>query len=296
MENRITVFVPTYNRAHLLDALFTSFAKQEYKNFTVLIIDDGSLDNTKEVVKQWRDKKIFDIQYVYQENGGKHAAYNRAIEEAKTELFVEMDSDDLMLPHALQTIIHYWDTKANKDEIGNLQFLCQYKDGRLIGTKFVKEVSNNYQIRKVDRVKGDKITVYHTPKLKEFSFPTDIKGEFVIMSILHNRVSSKYKVLCVNEIIAIKDYLEGGITSTLKKKIKPRHQSFAVLNNEYNYFNLTLDKRFFYNSKYVKNALLAKKSVSEIWKNAINRKPIFVLSFLHGYITYWIKKIKNKNM
>lgn len=291
MENRITVFVPTYNRAHLLDALFNSFVEQDYKQFEVLIIDDGSSDNTKEVVEQWKQKELFDIRYVYQENGGKHAAYNRAIEEVATELFVEMDSDDYFLPTALSKIIKAWDG-CDKEVIGNIQFLCQYEDGELIGGKFVKEVSNNYEIRRVDKVRGDKIMAYDAAKLKEFSFPKDIKGEFIIMSILHNRVSSKYKVLCVNEVIAVKDYLDGGITSSLKKKTKPRVQSFAVLYNEYNYFKLGLDKKFFYNSKYIKNALLANKSVGEIFKNAINRKPIFVLSFVHGYLTYLVKKSK----
>lgn len=291
MENRITVFVPTYNRAHLLGALFDSFVKQDYKQFEILVIDDGSSDNTKEVVQEWKQKDLFKIRYVYQENGGKHAAYNRAIKEVETELFIEMDSDDYFLSNAFSSVIKVWDS-CDKDVIGNIQFLAQYEDGKLIGGKFPKEISNNYEIRRVDKVRGDKIMVYDAAKLKEFGFPTDIQGEFIIMSILHNRVSSKYNVLCVNEIIAVKDYLDGGITSNLKKKTKPRVQSFAVLYNEYNFFKLSIDKRFIYNSKYVKNALLAKKSIGEVFKNAINRKPIFVLSFVHGYLTYTVKKIK----
>lgn len=291
MENRITVFVPTYNRAHLLGALFESFVQQNYKQFEVLIIDDGSSDNTKDVIEEWKQKDLFKIRYVYQENGGKHAAYNRAIEEVATELFIEMDSDDYFLPNAFGEVIKAWDG-CDKEAIGNIQFLCQYEDGKLIGDKFVKELSNNYEIRRIDKVRGDKIMVYDTAKLKEFCFPKDIKGEFIIMSILHNRVSSKYKVLCVNEIIAVKDYLDGGITSSLRKKAKPRVQSFAVLYNEYNYFGLSIKKYFFYNSKYVKNALLANKSVTSIYKDAIHRKSIFVLSFAHGCLTYLVKKIK----
>jgi len=291
MENRITVFVPSYNRADYLPILFKSLAIQDYKQFKVLLIDDGSTDNTKEVVKEWKNKEQFDIRYIYQENGGKHNAYNRAIEEVDTELFVEIDSDDYFLPTALSEIIKAWDGCA-KETIGNIQFLCRYEDGQLIGGEFVKEISNNFEIRRIDKVRGDKIMAYDASKLKEFSFPKDIKGEFVMESILHNRVSSKYKVKCVNEVIAVKDYLEGGITSSLKKETKPRVQSFAVLYNEYNYFKLTLGKYLFYNSKYVKNSLLAKKSIKEIFKNAINRKAIFIISFVHGYLAYLAKRIK----
>lgn len=291
MENRITIFVPTYNRAHLLPTLLESLKSQDYKLFEVLIIDDGSSDSTKDLVGEWIQKELFTINYVYQENAGKHNAYNKAIKLATTELFIEIDSDDYFLPNALSEVIKSWDS-YDDDSIGALQYLCQYEDGKLIGTKFVKEISNNFEIRKIDKVKGDKGLVFETSKLQEFSFPTDIQGEYIIMSILYNRVASKYKTICLNKVLVVKDYLEGGITSNLKKKINPRCQSFAVQYNEINHFDLDLGRYFFYNSKYVKNSLLANKKVGDIWKNAINRKPIFVLSLVHGYITYWFKKIK----
>lgn len=291
MENRITVFVPTYNRAKLLPKLLSSLNEQDYKQFELLVVDDGSTDNTKELIEQWILKNAFKINYVYQENSGKHAAYNRGIEEVATELFIEIDSDDYFLPNALSSVVKAWDNRKD-NQIGSLQYLCQYEDGKLIGDRFVKSVSDNYEIRKVDKIRGDKGMVYESSKLKEFSLPKDIKGENIIISILHNRVSSKYKVLCLNEILVVKDYLEGGITSNLRKKTKPRCQSFAVHYNEFNYFDITLGKYIHYNSKYVKNALMANKTIKEIFNNAINRKGIFVLSFAHGYLAYLAKRIK----
>ncbi|MDO6802843.1 glycosyltransferase family 2 protein [Wenyingzhuangia sp. 1_MG-2023] len=291
MENRITVFVPTYNRAKLLPTLLNSLATQDFKQFELLVIDDGSTDDTKTLIDEWILKDKFKINYVYQENAGKHDAYNRGIKEVNTELFVEIDSDDYFLPNALSSVIKAWDNNKN-EEVGSLQYLCQYEDGRLIGDRFVKTISNNYEIRKVDKIRGDKGMVYESSRLKEFSLPEDIKGENIIISILHNRVSSKYKVLCLNEILVVKDYLEGGITSNLRKKTKPRCQSFAVQYNEFNYFDISLVKYIHYNSKYVKNALMAKKTIKEIFNNAINRKGIFVLSFVHGYLAYLAKRIK----
>ena len=85
----ITVFTPTYNRAGLLGRCYESMKRQTNKDFIWMIIDDGSIDNTKEVVENWiKNEKTFKIQYYYKENGGLHTAYNEAIEHIETELCV----------------------------------------------------------------------------------------------------------------------------------------------------------------------------------------------------------------
>src|SRR5574344_558610 len=98
---KYTLFTPTYNRAHLLPALYQSMEMQVFKDFEWLIIDDGSVDNTEEVVRELALKATFTIRYIKQENGGKHSAFNRAIEEASSEWFVCIDSDDPLTPDAL---------------------------------------------------------------------------------------------------------------------------------------------------------------------------------------------------
>ncbi|MDO6737540.1 glycosyltransferase family A protein [Wenyingzhuangia sp. 2_MG-2023] len=291
MENRITVFVPTYNRAKLLPKLLSSLNEQDYKQFELLVVDDGSTDNTKELIEQWILKNAFKINYVYQENSGKHVAYNKAISRVCTELFLELDSDDYLTDDALSTIIYTWDTKCNKDRIANIQYLCKYKDDRIIGTKFPKTISNNYEIRQVDKVKGDKGIVYVSARLKEFTLPY-FKNESVVYSILHNRVSRKYEVYCLNKALKVVEYLDSGISITNRTKKRPRYLTMMLRYNEFNYFDITLGKYIHYNSKYVKNALMANKTIKEIFNNAINRKGIFVLSFVHGYLAYLAKRIK----
>ena len=81
---KYTLFTPTYNRAHLLPALYQSMELQKFKDFEWLIIDDGSVDNTEETIKELTLKSSFPIRYIKQENGGKHTAFNRAIEEANS--------------------------------------------------------------------------------------------------------------------------------------------------------------------------------------------------------------------
>ena len=76
----LTVFTPSYNRAHTLGRTYMSLCRQTCKDFEWLIIDDGSTDNTRDVVQEWLfADNGFRIQYVYKENGGLHTGYNKAI-------------------------------------------------------------------------------------------------------------------------------------------------------------------------------------------------------------------------
>ena len=94
---RLTVFTPAYNRAHTLPRTYESLCSQNCKDFCWLIIDDGSIDNTAQLVKGWMEKDNgFKIQYIYKENGGMHTAHNMAYENITTELNVCVDSDDCM--------------------------------------------------------------------------------------------------------------------------------------------------------------------------------------------------------
>ena len=95
----ITVFTPTYNRAKLLPRLYKSLQEQTNKDFEWVIVDDGSTDNTKEVIDNiiTQQENDFPIRYFYKENGGKHTAINQGAKEAKGELFFIADSDDVLL-------------------------------------------------------------------------------------------------------------------------------------------------------------------------------------------------------
>ena len=75
-STEITVFTPTFNRAHLLHQCYESLLKQTYKNFEWLIVDDGSSDNTKETVEHFITENKIKIRYFFKRNGGKHTAVN----------------------------------------------------------------------------------------------------------------------------------------------------------------------------------------------------------------------------
>lgn len=99
----LTVFTPTFNRANLLHKCYNSLVRQTSKDFVWLIIDDGSSDNTRELIESWqKEENGFEIQYYYQQNQGMHGAYNTAYGLIDTELNVCIDSDDYMPDHAVE--------------------------------------------------------------------------------------------------------------------------------------------------------------------------------------------------
>src|SRR5690606_4533229 len=134
---KITVFTPTYNRSYSLPDLYQSLLRQTNKDFEWVIIDDGSTDNTKEIVEKWIIDGIIPIRYIYQNNKGMCAAHNTAYDNISTELNVCIDSDDYMTNHAIETIIKYWQ-KYGSEKYSGILGLDIDKKGKVLGITFEK--------------------------------------------------------------------------------------------------------------------------------------------------------------
>ena len=104
---RVSIIIPSYNSAEYLPQALDSLFNQTYTAYEVILIDDGSTDNTHEVIKPYERQ----IRYVYQENQGVAAARNRGIDLARGELIAFLDADDLFLPHKLEQQVAVFDAK-----------------------------------------------------------------------------------------------------------------------------------------------------------------------------------------
>jgi len=98
MNPLVSVIIPTYNRGHVVPEAIESVLRQTYPNLEVIVVDDGSADNTPECLQQFAGR----IRVITQENAGPAAARNRGIEMARGELIAFLDSDDLWLPTKLE--------------------------------------------------------------------------------------------------------------------------------------------------------------------------------------------------
>jgi len=105
----VSVIIPTFNRALYLTEAIESVIAQNYRPIECIIVDDGSEDNTKEIINQFLHRKEFGflIKYFYQNNAGSQMARNKGTIESTGEFIQYLDSDDLLYPLKIQTQVNY---------------------------------------------------------------------------------------------------------------------------------------------------------------------------------------------
>jgi len=176
----LTVFTPTYNRAHTLPRVYESLCRQTVRDFLWLVIDDGSIDDTRALVRHWQAEADFRIDYGYQPNRGKHNAHNAAVARATTELFCILDSDDELLPHAVERITGAWKnaTAEERARIAGIWTLCADPIGNVIDGGFDKEVfdASLQELRYRERMNKELLPTFVTRVLREHPFPETPAG------------------------------------------------------------------------------------------------------------------------
>lgn len=212
----LTVFTPTFNRAHTLPRLYQSLCAQTSDDFEWLIIDDGSTDNTAELVQQWKAADVIPIQYVYKENGGLYTGYNVAYLTIETELNVCIDSDDEMPLDAVERIVSTWKEKGY-DRYAGLIGLDVYMDsGVPIGGRFPDALEECYLLdlytKRIHR--GDSKQVMRTDLMKQVAPMEGFSGEKNFNPIyMLLQVCDDYPLLVVNEPLCLVEYQQNDSMS-----------------------------------------------------------------------------------
>tara|TARA_R110002050_G_scaffold98117_1_gene203853 strand:- start:6854 stop:7771 length:918 start_codon:yes stop_codon:yes gene_type:complete len=293
-QYKFTVFTPTFNRAKTLKNVYDCLLEQTYKSFEWLIVNDGSTDETHEIVSSWIREKRIAIKYIHKENGGKHRAFNIAINNAQGEWFICLDSDDIYISNALATLNSYSKMAETIENIGGMPCLSADFNGNVIGTKFPTNnfVTNHFNLYYKYKATGDKGFIYKTSVLKEFPFPEFPGENFLTEAIVLNRISRKYNILCVNEPLQRVNYQIDGLTSSMKKLRLNNPRGFALFHNEKSLFDLQLADNFINGSLYVKYSFLAKYSLWHTYKNSLEKRR-FLIYLLLGSMLFIKSKIFN---
>ena len=215
----ITVFTPTYNRGNLLPNLYDSLCQQKYKNFEWLIIDDGSVDNTENVVNEFicHQERGFNIRYIKKNNGGKHTAINLGVQLAEGELFFIVDSDDSLPDNSLELISSVYLQSSADENLGGVCGYMAHHNGDLIG-HFVKTdlfKANTRELQYKYNVSWDMAEIFKTAVLKEFPFPEFDDERFCPEDLVLFQVSRKYSLLVFPSVVYFRDYLDGGLTDNI---------------------------------------------------------------------------------
>lgn len=227
----LTIFTPAYNRAHTLPRTYESLLAQDCKDFVWLVIDDGSQDNTAELIHGWQAQENgFEIQYIYKENGGMHTAHNTAYEHITTELNTCIDSDDKLAPGAVSKIKTAWESVRNKGYAGLIALDADFA-GNIIGKGFpadLKETTlGGYY---AGGGSGDKKLIYRTDVINSVPPYPVFEGEkYVGLVYKYTLIDQRYKLSVLDEVVCEVEYQTDGSTSTMWRQYLNNPRGFAFL-------------------------------------------------------------------
>ena len=228
----LTVFTPTYNRAHTIGRTYESLLRQTCDDFEWLVVDDGSTDNTEELVKGWNKENKIPIRYIYKENGGLYTGYNTAYANIDTELNVCIDSDDFMPDNAVELIVNHW-RRFGSDKYSGVAGLDFLLSGEPIGGYFPEWLKEGHFIDLVLKKIhfGDIKQAMRTDLMKQVSPMTGFPGEknFNPFYMLL-KVDDNYPALFINENLCFVDYQEtDSMSAGIFRQYMNSPRSFAKM-------------------------------------------------------------------
>ena len=229
----ITVFTPTYNRAYCLNNCYESLCRQTNKDFIWLVIDDGSEDNTNELVNEWRKQtNSFIIKYVYKQNEGLYSGYTTAFKHITTDLCMCVDSDDYLKDDAIEKIQDCWKGRGNNQVAGIVGLDCT-PDGEIIGDPFPDQETINLIDIAVGKYKfynGDRKNIVRTELYREaVSFDSIPDEKDFNPHYLHLMISKQFDFLVLNEPLCVVNYQKDGMTATVLRQYVRSPKSFRIM-------------------------------------------------------------------
>lgn len=287
----LTIVTPSFNRGERLHILYNSLNEQTSKEFKWMIIDDGSTDNTYEIVEEFINTSDFSIKYFYKTNGGKHTAINFGLNFVDTELVMIVDSDDYLTIDAVETIIIAWKKNSNKI-IGNMLFLKQDFNGNLSGAEFKDSVFienyNKYVLGKNKR--AEFADVWVTEILKDYPYPVYNNEKYVAESTIWTQISRDYQTLFVNKVIYIFEYQGDGLTSNgrvmrLRNPKGSMENALAIMESDISFF-LNIKNTLLYTSY----GIYSENDIKTIYTK-IPHKQLFCMLLPLSFLVskYWRK-------
>lgn len=227
---KLTVFTPAYNRAYSLPRTYESLKNQTCKDFIWLIIDDGSSDNTKELVDQWiSESNEFEIQYIYKENGGMHTAHNTAYANIHTELNVCVDSDDAMPADAVEKILRKWEEVKDCGYAGIIALDADLNTNKVIGKGFPEGLKDTTVSGYYARGgAGDKKLIYRTDIINQYpEYPVYEGEKYFSLAFKYRLIDQDYKMAVLDESVCLVEYQQDGSTNNMIRQYYRNPKGFA---------------------------------------------------------------------
>ena len=220
---KLSILTATYNRAKYLPKLYESIKSNLKYNITPewIIIDDGSTDDTKNVVQSFIAENKFQIIYSYQENGGKMKAINEAVKLATGEIIVDCDSDDCFIEDSFKYIDENVNLLFENENLYGLVFLQKDGSGKISGKEFQNQkITTMFDLYFKDDIQGEKIIVYNSKIRKMFFHELENNEKFITEARMYHKIDEKYKLLTINLPLEQGEYLEDGYSKNINDTFK----------------------------------------------------------------------------
>ncbi|WP_321836756.1 MULTISPECIES: glycosyltransferase family 2 protein [Pseudomonas] len=227
----LTVLTATYNRAYTLSRLYESLERQTNKSFEWVVVDDGSADETLELLAGFQKKSTFPIRFLQQENSGKHVAINTGVSvETRGWIFL-VDSDDALTPDAVEVFLSDLTNTGSKDLVGYCYRRADFS-GRLIGNVVSGEPESSAIMSPVQAgplYRGDLAYIFKKDVLIKCPFPRFEGENFVPELLIWNKVSDEGGVLYFHHrAIYLCEYLADGYSANFYKNLQRNPVGFGV--------------------------------------------------------------------
>ncbi|MCY0975843.1 glycosyltransferase family A protein [Chryseobacterium wangxinyae] len=260
---KVTILTPSYNRAHTLPRVFESLQKQTFKDFEWIVIDDGSTDNTKDLVEKFQKEADFKIRYYFQENQHKFLTFFRGIDLAEGQYFSPLDSDDALPADSMEILVNTWEGIAESQNIVFVSTLCEDQFGNVVGDKFPNDplICSIFDMRYTYKIKGDKWGMGKTEiyKKMKLNFGNLAGKGFIPEGVFQFQFDQLGFHYCINQVTRIY-FRDKDDEQSLANQFYDKKNAFGLAENYKAFLNT-------YSTK--------------LWSN-----PVTILRNLGGYIKF----------
>lgn len=255
---QITVFTPTFNRGYILPQCYEALKRQTCQDFIWQIIDDGSTDNTKELVDKWKAEGVLEIEYIYQDNQGMYGAHNTGHKNLTTELCIGCDSDDYLFDDCIRQVLERWNNRPSGNYSGVIGMCLNAKESPLAAIPEEIDETTLYDLRYKYKIKGDFKFALRSDLLKQYEYPV-IPGEnYVAVGYIYFLIDQKYKMLVIHKGLCCQEYLADGEVMNKTKRYVTAPKGYMVYRNAMMPIMHNFKEKWWQATHYVSSAIFAK--------------------------------------
>ena len=279
---KFSILTATYNRAKCLPKLYESLIKNKSSNYEIewLIMDDGSKDETENLIKDYIAKNEIEIKFFKQQNQGKMTAINNLAQYVTGEIWIECDSDDYFTDGAFDKIKDLYEKNKERKDIYAFAFLKIDQNGNNMGNTFKKEETTMFDLYFKEGGTGEKALAFITEVRKKYRYELEHNERFVTEARMYHKMDKDYKMICNNEYMMVCEYQEEGYTKNINKEFVNNpfgyYMYFYEILNDMDMKGVSFGKRLYVIKHFILFGYLTGQRRKKV-KNIVNNIFIIVL-------------------